>query len=401
MNKKLGWKKWEKAGDPHLINRIQWGEEEREALVKVLQDDWFGYSGPNKGLEREMSEYTAIPYVHLTNSCSAAIENALLALKHDGRWRPGDKVIHPVTTFATSISSAINLGLVPIFVESKPYTYVADPEQVSTAVERYPDARGMILPHLLGNVPDLEKIIKSLGKNRFLLEDCCDTLGSRYKDKHIGSYGDVAAYSFYASHHITAGGVGGAIATNDKKLNGIIKSLIFWGRDFQPSDDEFLKRYTYETLGTDSQMSALQAAFGLIQIDRLSGFVEERKKQFNEMTELFTQYDLFHLPQSQPGADPSWFSYPLTIKESSPFDRSNFARYLTLNKVEVRPLMCGNITKQRPFERAEWLSLNKGNFPVGDNIEKMSLFVPCWGMPENQKKDYYNILKKFLGEYKS
>ena len=400
MSKKIGWKKWEKVGDSHLINRIKWGEEETRALSKVFQNDWFGYGEPNKNFERKISDYIGVPYVHLTNSGSAAIENGLLALKHDGRWRHGDKVIHPVTTFATSISSAINLGLVPVFIESKPYTYVADPEQVSAAVERYPDIRGMILPHLLGNVPDLEKIIKSLGKNRFLLEDCCDTLGSRYKDKHIGSYGDVAAYSFYASHHITAGGVGGAIATNDKKLNGIIKSLIFWGRDFQPSDDEFLKRYTYETLGTDSQMTALQATFGLIQIDKLPKFVEERKKQFNEMTELFTQYELFHLPQSPQWTNPSWFSYPLTIKESSTFDRSNFARYLTTNKVEVRPLMCGNITKQKPFERAEWLSLNRGNFPVGDDIEKRSLFVPCWGMPKDQKRDYYRILKEFLEGYK-
>ncbi len=400
MNKRMGWKKWEKVGDHHLINRIQWGEEERKALVKVLQGDWFGYSGPNKDLERKMSEYTTIPYVHLTNSGSAAVETGLLALKHDGRWRPGDKVIHPVTTFATSISSAINLGLTPVFIETKPYTYVSDPEQVSAAVERYPDVRGMILPHLLGNVPDLEKILKVLGKTRFLLEDCCDTLGSKFKDKHVGTYGDVAAYSFYASHHITTGGVGGAVATNDKKLSGVIKSLIFWGRDFRPSDDEFLKRYTYETLGTDSQMSALQAAFGLKQIDRLPRFVEERKRQFGEMTKLFEEYESFHLPQVHPKAQPSWFSYPLTLKESAPFDRSEFARYLTVNKIEVRPLMCGNITKQRPFERAEWLSLNGKDFPVGDDIEKRSLFVPCWGMPENQKQDYYHLLRKFLDEHK-
>jgi len=401
MDKKIGWKKWKKVGDPHLINRVQWGEEERKALTEVFQDDWFGYGESNKSLEKEMSKYLEIPYVHLTNSGSAAIENVLLALKHDGRWRAGDKIIHPVTTFATSISSAINLGLIPVFIESKPYTYVADSEQVSAAVERYPEIRGMILPHLLGNVPDLEKILKILGKTRFLLEDCCDTLGSKYQNKCVGSFGDAAAYSFYASHHITTGGVGGAVATNNKKLSETLKSLIFWGRDFRPADDEFLKRYTYETLGTDSQMTALQASFGLKQISRLPKFIEERKKQFNEMTELFAQYELFHLPQSHPKADPSWFSYPLTIKESSSFDRSSFARYLTANKIEVRPLMCGNITKQKPFERAEWLSLNKGNFPIGDDIEKRSLFIPCWGMPENQKKDYYNILEKFLKEYKS
>ncbi|MEK6800614.1 MAG: DegT/DnrJ/EryC1/StrS family aminotransferase [Nanoarchaeota archaeon] len=396
MTERLSWKKWEKAGDPHLMNRIQWGEEEKQALESVFQSDWFGYGDPNKRLEGKLSDFTGIPHVHLTNSGSAAIENGLLALKHSGRWMPGDKVLHPVTTFATSISSAINLGLVPVFIETEPHTYVADPEQVSAAVRKYPDIKGMILPHLLGNVSDLEGILESLGESRFLLEDCCDTLGSKYSGKHVGSYGDVAAYSFYGSHHITTGGVGGAVATKDGDLGRILKSLIFWGRDFSHSNDDFLKRYEYKTLGTDSQMTALQAAFGLKQIDRLPKFVEERKKQFNEMTELFQQYGIFHLPQTHSKSDPSWFSYPLAIKGGSSFNRSDFAQYLAENNVEVRPIMCGNITKQKPFGRAEWLSLYGNSFPIGDCIEERALFVPSWGMPEDQRKDYYRILNEFL-----
>src|SRR3989344_3245852 len=389
MEMRKSWQKWEKPGDSHLINRVQWDEREMEGLLEVLNNDWFASGGKNKEFTEKFSKYTGIPYVILTNSGSAAIELSLLALKHEGRWRPGDLVLHPVTTFATSISSAINMGLMPLFIETKQNTYVADPEQVSRAIERHPSTRGMILPHLIGNIPEIEKIKEILGPHRFLIEDYCDTLGGTYKGKHLGNFGDCGAFSFYASHHITSGGVGGAVATHDKKLYSLMKSLTFWGRDFRPGDDEFMKRYSYETLGLDSQMTELQAAFGSKQIDKLPGFVSERESQFEEMTDLFSEYGFFNLPESSKNAKPSWFSYPLSVKESAPFNRSQFARYATSNKIEIRPLMCGNITLQRPFQRAEYKSLDNGNFPIGDDIDQKALFIPCWGMPAEQRVDYY------------
>lgn len=400
MDSNLRWKEWQKKGDPHLINRVQWNNKEVEALEGVLQSDWFGYGNHQIEAVNKFSDFTGIPHVHLQNSGSAAIEVALLALKNQGRWSPGDKVIHPVNTFMTSISSAVNLGLVPIFIEGRPHTYVADPDQITVALDKYPETRGMILPHLLGNIPDMDQVARALGKSRFLIEDCCDTLGGTYHGRHIGSFGDVAAFSFYASHHVTSGGVGGAVATGDKDLSKIIRSLSFWGRDFRPGDDEFLKRYTYETLGLDSQMSAMQAAFLGAQLDKLEGIVENRRKQFNEMTDLFREYGFFHLPETAPGANPSWFSYPLQVRDGAPFDRSQIARYLTKNNVEVRPVMCGNITLQKPMQRVPWLSANGGSFPIAEEVEKKALFVPCWGMPERQKGDYYAILRGFLEEHK-
>lgn len=399
MVKNRGWIKWQGPGDRHLINRVQWGAEEREALEAVLNSDWFGYGPFNKEFEKKFERFTGLGNVHLTNSGSAAIENGLLALREDGGWSQGDLVLHPVTTFATSISSAINLGLTPVFVETKPHTYVIDPEQVAEAVKKFPKIRGLILPHLIGNVPDLDKIKDILGKRRFILEDCCDTLGSKYAGKHVGNFGDVAAYSFYASHHITSGGVGGAIGTNQKHLAEIIKSSIFWGREFRSGDKQFLKRYEYRTLGTDSQMTAIQAAFGSKQMDRLPKIIEERKEQFNEMTSLLESSGFFYLPAVEKKADPSWFAFPLTLKDSAPFNRDQIAEYLTSNNVEVRPLMCGNITKQMPFEKSSWLSLKKGHFPIGDEIENKSLFIPCWGMPKEQREHYYGVLRDFFGNH--
>jgi CDP-6-deoxy-D-xylo-4-hexulose-3-dehydrase len=396
MKEDLAWKRWKK-GEWHLMNRIQWDQKELDGVVEVFRNDWFAAGKKVKEFSEGFSGYTGIKYVNLTNSGSAAIETALLALKHDGRWQQGDRVLHPATTFATSISSAINLGLAPLYVETKPNTYVADPERVEMAVRAHPEVRGMILPHLIGNISDMGRIKKVL-EDRFLIEDCCDTLGGTYGGKHIGSFGDIGAFSFYASHHITAGGVGGAVATNNERLGRLIKSIIHWGRDFSPADEMFLKRYTYETRGLDAQMTEIQAAFASAQLSRLPGIVEARAEQFTEMTALLKEQGFFHLPETFSGAKPSWFAYPLTIKQDAPFTRSEFARYLTAKQVEIRPLMCGNITRQIPFDN----NSPRERFPIGDSVEFSSLFIPCWGMPKDQREDYHSILRTYLsGDYKN
>lgn len=389
----LSWNKWKK-GDPHLINRIQWDSNERKALERVLESDWFAGGKIREEAEKKFSTFINRPYVHLTNSGSAAIQTALMALQEKGYWQPGDLVLHPITTFATSVSSAAFLGMIPVYVDTKPYTYVADPDQVSKAIEKYPQIKGMVLPHLLGSIPDIYAIREAL-EDRFLIEDCCDTLGGTFDGKPLGSFGEFAAFSFYASHHVTAGGVGGAVATKDKLLHESAKSIIYWGRDFKDGDEEFLKRYNYAAVGTDSQMCNLQAAFLSVQLDRLPGFVEARAKQFKEMTDLFAQNNYFNLPVTHPKANPSWFSYPLTVKRDAPFTRAEFARYLTKNNIECRPLMCGNITEQKPFRKVKHICL-EDRFPVAEEIEERSLFIPCWGMLEEQKADYYKILRKFF-----
>lgn len=392
----LSWRPW-RPGEFHRINRIQWDHEEIRSIVqKVFMEDWFAQGAVNREFERRFSDYTGIPHVYGTNSGSSAIQNGLQALKQEGYWRKEDLVLHPVTTFATSVSSASFLGMTPVFIDTKPYTYVADPEQVKKAIKKYPNIKGMILPHLIGNIPDMDAIRHHLG-DRFLLEDCCDTLGGTFNGQHVGSMGDVAAFSFYASHHITTGGVGGAVGTKHSPLESALRSLIHWGRDFKDGDDEFLKRYNYSSLGTDSQLSAIQAAFGLAQLDKLGDFVDARSRQFKEMNELFEECKYFHLPRVHPSANPSWFAYPLTVEARAPFSRAEFARYLTRNKVEVRPLMCGDVTKQPPFSRAKYISF--GSYSVANEIENNSLFVPCWGMADEQKKEYYKIFRDFFSRY--
>jgi len=399
MEKRTGWKTWEKPGDPHLMNRIRWDKKELDSIERVFNEDWFGYGKYNQELEKRLGEYTGIPYFNLTNSGSTAIMTALKVLMHEGKLKRGDLILHPITTFPTSISSAIDLGMIPVFIDTKQHTYVVDEEQVEKAVKKYPEIKGMILPHLLGNIPNMERIVSTLD-GRYLIEDCCDTLGGRFKEKQAGSFGIFMALSFYGSHHITSGGVGGAIGTKDHELSKIAKSVISWGHDWRVRQ-VFTARYDCQTIGSDFQMTEIQAAFALSQMGRLETFVEERKRQFEEMDSFFKEYDFFYTPVSDPDSKPSWFSYPLLLKDSAPFTRDDFVEYLIENNVEIRPIMCGNLLRQEPYKRIERVSLNNDNFPIGDKIQKDGLFIPCWGMPDNQKEDYYKILSKYMSSHSS
>jgi CDP-4-dehydro-6-deoxyglucose reductase, E1 len=392
----LSWKKW-KPGDKHLINRIQWDQCELDSILEVLKSDWFGHGSANEELEQKLSEYTGVKYFKLLNSGSSAIAVAVETFIHNKRISRGDKVIHPVTTFPTSISSAIRSGLVPVYLDTKPNTFVIDHNQVEDAIKKYPDIKGAIIPHLLGNIPEMD-ILRNILKDRFIIEDACDTMGGRVNGSHLGRHGDFIAFSFYGSHHITAAGGGGALGTDSKELADIAKSIIFWGRDFDVNDS-YLDRYKYKTLGMNCQMTAIQAAFALKQIDRIDKFVNERAIQYDELMEIFSKYrEFIDLPEIYNNMKPSWFAFPLVVKETAPFTRKGLVDHFSKNGVEVRPIMCGNILKQQPFKEVNRVTLNGEHFPVGDAINDRGLFIPCWGMPEDQKSDYYDIIRQFFSK---
>jgi CDP-4-dehydro-6-deoxyglucose reductase, E1 len=402
MNKNLSWKEWVAPGDMHLMNRVRWDGNELEKMMIPFEQDWHGYGDAQQRLEKSLTEFTGIKYFNLTNSGSTAITTALKVFKEQGRFNYGDKVLHPITTFPTSISPAIDYGAIPVYIETKPGTYVVDEKEVERAIEKHPDIKGLVLPHLLGNIANMDQIKELLGE-RWLIEDSCDTMGGHFKGKQVGKFGDFAAFSFYGSHHLTTAGVGGSLGTGNEELNKLAKSIIFWGHDYNTHNNkntptDFLKRYSTQTIGNDFQMSGVQAGFGLAQIEKLPQFIEERNKQFKEIDELFKTKgkENFILPNSDPLSEPSWFSYPLVIQEDAPFTRKDFVDYLAKNFVEIRPIMCGNLIKQPPFAKAKHITLDQGNFPVGEAIEERGFFIPAWGMPENQKQNYHLVLENFL-----
>lgn len=384
----MPWREWRSA-DPVLINRIVWDEGEEEALNAVLDSDWFGPGAQVSSFETELGQMIGADHVLACNSGSSALMLAVSTLLEQGVWRPGDLILHPALTFPTSVNPLFQRGLVPVFVDVQPGTYVIDAEMVSFALTKHPGIKGAVIPHLLGNVPDMDKLTKALGE-RVFIEDCCDTLGGSWQDRPLGSFGAFAAFSFYGSHHISTAGVGGALVSRDEESDGIARSMCYWGRRLTVDGDpyqDFVNRYTYETMGFDFQMTELQAAFGRVQLTRLFQQNIRRLMLFQRYLEELRPYEgLVQLPEEHHGANPSWFAFPITIKDDAPFDREHVIRRLIDAKVEVRPLFTGNITLQ-PAYMAGAAFLRAGGLTEATRCGRRSFFVPCFGAMTYAQQD--------------
>jgi CDP-6-deoxy-D-xylo-4-hexulose-3-dehydrase len=396
------WKEW-KPGDPILINRIVWGQPEIDQLQAVLDNDWFGPGQKVKEFARSISDYTDIEHVQPVNSGSTALTLAVEAMIDLELWQPGDWILHPLLTFPTSIVPVIKSGLRPFFVDVDPNTYQID-LNIEAAINIYGSRiKGAIIPHLLGNISDMALLMEILDGRPFI-EDCCDTMGGYYDGLHVGNFGHVAAFSFYGSHHVTTAGVGGALATHSEEIYNYAKSATHWGRNdyaqFDHPYEKFRYRYHYETLGSDYQMTEIQAAFGIVQMARLDAANEKRAQRFAELARYFSDLeDYFYLPKTDSNrATPSWFCYPLTIKPDAPFDRRRFAMHLIENKIEIRPLFTGNILKHPAFGNLPPIGMEKHGTSNADLIGESGLFLPAWGMSDGEMGYMLEILNEFFEE---
>lgn len=394
-------KEW-KRGDWTYINKLQWGEPELEKIVDVLNSDWFaGNSKYNTEFENKVKEFSGLKYFQSTNSGSSGLEVAILSLIQKGLWKPGDKILHPVLTFPTSISAAINVGLIPVYADVGEGTYVLSDESIEKAFDRYPDIAGAIVPALLGNTPNIDLLLEKLNGKPLVL-DSCDVMGTKWRGREVATYGTFAAYSFYGSHHISTFGVGGGVGTNEVEYSEIIRSLVFWGRDFSTDGldlvQNFLRRYSYSSVGLDAQMSAVQAAFGLAQMDRLSEYLGQREAIFRRLQNTFNRYlDYFILPtRASDKADISWFCYPITLTPNAPFSREFFAKYLLENKIEIRPIMA-NILDHQPFSDGDYRLIEKTR--NADIVARRGFFIPNCPMNSEQLENYIFVIESFLKRY--
>jgi CDP-6-deoxy-D-xylo-4-hexulose-3-dehydrase len=277
--------------------------------------------------------------------------------------RPGDEVITVAAGFPTTVNPILQNGAVPVFVDVHLPTYNIDPTKIEAAIG--PKTKAIMLAHTLGNPYDLQQVI-SLAKHYklWLIEDCCDALGSTYNGKLVGTFGDIGTLSFYPAHHITMG-EGGAVFTNDDQLKKIIESFRDWGRDCycEPGKDNtcgkrfgwkmgdlpqgYDHKYTYSHLGYNLKISDIQAACALAQMDRLEEFVALRKANFSWLkARLKSCEDFLVLPEATINSDPSWFGFPITIKPQANVNRVDLLKYLDQNHIGTRLLFAGNLTRQ-------------------------------------------------------
>ncbi|MYM90037.1 lipopolysaccharide biosynthesis protein RfbH [Rugamonas sp. FT82W] len=343
------------------------GAPEMELMVEASLDAWLTTGRFNDQFEAKLAKLIGVDFLITVNSGSSAnlvAFNTLTSPKLGARAiQQGDEVIGVAAGFPTTVNPIIQFGAVPVFVDVELGTYNIDVTQLEAAIS--PKTKAIMLAHTLGNPYNLDVITAICKKHKlWLIEDCCDALGSTYHGKMVGTFGDIGTMSFYPAHHITMG-EGGAVFTNNPELKMIAESFRDWGRDcycapgkdntcgkrfcqcFGTLPEGYDHKYTYSHLGYNLKITDMQAACGLAQIDRAPGFIQARKDNFAYLTErLQSCAEFLILPQATEHSDPSWFGFPMTLKPEANVSRVDLLTYLDQHKIGTRLLFAGNLTRQ-------------------------------------------------------
>lgn len=364
-------------------------EKEMVNLVDSSLDFWLT-SGPwVKEFETKMAEYLGVKFCSLTNSGSSANLLAFMALTSqelgERRIERGDEVITVAAGFPTTITPAIQYGVVPVFVDVTVPAYNIDVNELEKALS--PKTKVVMIAHTLGNPFNLKAVKEFCDKhNLWLVEDNCDALGTEYfidgEWKKSGTIGHIGTSSFYPPHHMTMG-EGGAVYTNDPLLNKLIKSFRDWGRDCwceSGHDDTCHQRFTkqygelplgydhkyvYSHFGYNLKVTDMQAAIGVAQLEKLPQIVEARRKNWNRLYKgLQDLEDKLILPQPEENSKPSWFGFLISVKEGTGKSRVELAKFLEANKIQTRNLFAGNLLKHPAFD--EMRKTGEGFRVVGD-----------------------------------
>ena len=346
-------------------------EKEVVSLVDASLDFWLTAGRYAKKFEKELAEFLGVKFCLLTNSGSSANLLAVSALTSpllkERRLKPGDEVITTACGFPTTLNPIIQNNLIPVLVDVDLGTYNIRAEEIETAISGR--TKAIFIVHSLGNPANLIKIMQITRKHKlWLIEDNCDALGSKYKGEYTGTFGHISTCSFYPAHHITTG-EGGAVLTGDSLLKKIILSFRDWGRDCwceTGSDNTCGRRfswqmgklpygydhkYIYSHVGYNLKMTDMQAAIGVAQLKKLPGFIERRKKNFRLLYGALKKYEpYFILPKATGNLEPSWFGFPMTVRNTAPFTRMDIVSYLEANRIATRMLFGGNLTKQPAYK---------------------------------------------------
>ena len=385
-------------------------------LVDASLDFWLTTGRYAKQFELQFARAVGVRHALLCNSGSSANLLAVSALTSkklgERRLQPGDEVITVAAGFPTTVNPIILNRLVPVFVDVELGTYNLDVSQLEAAVG--PRTRAIIAAHTLGNPFDLDSV-SAFAKEHglWLIEDNCDALGSTYDGKLTGSFGDFGTLSFYPAHHITMG-EGGAVLTNRPQLKLLLESFRDWGRDCwcEPGEDDtcglrfaqqlgslpqgYDHKYIYTHVGYNLKVTDMQAAVGVAQLAKLPTFVETRRRNWQLLRDGLAPYeDAFLLPQATHRSDPSWFGFPITVREEAPFDRNELVHHLEDRKIATRLLFGGNLTRQPAYEDVEFRSV--GELPNSDVVMNRSFWIGVYpGLTEEMIAFVVSEFARFL-----
>jgi CDP-4-dehydro-6-deoxyglucose reductase, E1 len=344
---------------------------EIQYLVDSSLDFWLTTGRFAAQFEREFAQMWGLKHALLVNSGSSANLLALTSLTSpalgERRLLPGDEVITAAAGFPTTVNPIIQNQLVPVFIDATLPTYGIDVTQLEPALSSR--TKAIMLAHTLGNPFDLKTVSEFAKKHDlWLIEDCCDAVGATYDSKPVGTFGDLATASFYPAHHITMG-EGGCVLTDKPLLKKLVESFRDWGRDCwcEPGKDNSCKKrfdwqlgdlpygydhkYTYSHVGYNLKMTDMQAAVGIAQLAKLPGFIAARRRNFDLLKAGLQEFaEFLMLPDAEPNSEPSWFGFPITVKQGAPFTRNELVQFLDERKIGTRLLFGGNLLRQPAYK---------------------------------------------------
>jgi CDP-4-dehydro-6-deoxyglucose reductase, E1 len=349
-------------------------DEEIVQLVDSSLDFWLTTGRFAAEFEKTFAQWWGLRHAMLVNSGSSANLVALSCLTSlrlgDRQLRPGDEVITVAAGFPTTVNPIIQNRLVPVFLDVHVPTYNVDVTQLDAALS--PRTRAIMIAHTLGNPYDLARVSAFAEKHHlWLVEDCCDAVGSTFQGQPVGTFGDLATCSFYPAHHITMG-EGGCVLTDRQHLKTLVESFRDWGRDCwcDPGKDNtcgkrhcwklgqlpqgYDHKYTYAHIGYNLKVTDMQAAIGVAQLKKLPAFIEARRRNFRYLEDgLRDLADFFILPEATPGSDPSWFGFPLAVRPGSKLTRNHVVQMLESKRIQTRLLFGGNLLRQPAYAGIE------------------------------------------------
>ena len=374
------------------------GALELKNMVEASLDGWLTAGRFNAEFEKKLAAFLGVKHLITVNSGSSANLVAFSTLTSprlgNRAIQQGDEVIGVAAGFPTTVNPILQFGAVPVFVDVDRLTHNIDANKIEAAIG--PKTKAIMLAHSLGNPFNLDVVTALCKKyNLWLVEDCCDALGSTYRGQMVGTFGDIATLSFYPAHHITMG-EGGAVFTNHDELKTIAESFRDWGRDCYcaPGKDNtcgkrfgwtakeiggslpdgYDHKYTYSHRGYNLKITDMQAACGLAQLEKAPAFIAARKANFAFLKERLKDCEEFiNLPQATEHADPSWFGFPITLKDNCPVSRLDLLTYLDQNKVGTRLLFAGNLTRQPYMQGARYRV--SGDLTNTDNVMNNTFWI--------------------------
>ncbi len=382
------------------------GEEEIDAVVKVLRTSTL--PGANvKEFEGKIAALFGKSRGVMVNSGSSALLLGLGAFD----LPKGSEVITPALTFSTTVATQVQSGLVPSFVDVDPATLNIIPEQIEEMIT--PMTRAMVIPNLMGNIPDWDKLRAIADKHKLLvLEDSADTLDSKLHGRPTGTRADICTTSFYGAHIINCAGNGGMLCMNDEEHEQRARILRGWGRRssvFAESESSNARfgadidgiaydaKYIFDMIGYNFEPSELGAAFGLVQYKRLPGFLKSRQATFDRHKAFFKSYEeFFVLPEMVKGADVTWYAFPLVVRDNAPFTRNEMQMFLEARGIQTRPIFTGNILRQPGFKTMARRERAAG-YPNADFVTRGGIVIGCHqGLSEAQLNHVYETAGEFL-----